>query len=81
VIEVQVGYDGIVIANSDESAPVKLSRKDIFLALAAQVPGAAEGELIENPLQNLEGGQLSIARYSNRSTGASPDLWYSRCIC
>jgi phosphate transport system substrate-binding protein len=49
VIEVQVGYDGIVIANSVESAPVELSRKDIFLALAAQVPGAAEGELIDNP--------------------------------
>ena len=49
VIEVQVGYDGIVIANSVESAPVELSRKDIFLALAAQVPGAVEGELIDNP--------------------------------
>jgi phosphate transport system substrate-binding protein len=49
VIEVQVGYDGIVIAHSVESAPVELSRKDIFLALAAQVPGAAEGELIDNP--------------------------------
>ena len=49
VIEVQVGYDGIVIANSVESAPVELSRKDIFLALAAQVPGSAEGELIDNP--------------------------------
>jgi phosphate transport system substrate-binding protein len=49
VIEVQIGYDGIVIANSIKAAPMKLSRKDIFLALAAQVPGAKEGELIENP--------------------------------
>jgi phosphate transport system substrate-binding protein len=49
VIEVQIGYDGIVIANSVTAAPMKLSRKDIFLALAAQVPGATEGELIDNP--------------------------------
>jgi len=49
VIEVQIGYDGIVIANSVTAAPMKLSRKDIFLALADQVPGATEGELIDNP--------------------------------
>ena len=40
IIEVQIGYDGIVIANSVESATMQLSRKDIFLALAAKVPGA-----------------------------------------
>ena len=51
VIEVHIGYDGIVIANSVEAAPMQLSRKDIFLALAAQVPAAVEGELMENPYQ------------------------------
>ena len=40
IIEVQIGYDGIVIANSVDSKPMQLSRKDIFLALAAKVPGA-----------------------------------------
>lgn len=49
IIEVQVGYDGIVIANSIESKPMQISRKDIFLALAAKVPGEKEGELIDNP--------------------------------
>ena len=49
VIEVHIGYDGIVIANSIESAPMQLTRKDILLALAAKVPGATAGELIENP--------------------------------
>ena len=49
IVEVQIGYDGIVIANSVKAEPMKLSRKDIFLALAARVPGAAEGELIDNP--------------------------------
>ena len=49
VIEVHIGYDGIVIANSVKVAPMKLTRKDIFLALAAEVPGEKEGELIDNP--------------------------------
>jgi phosphate transport system substrate-binding protein len=49
IVEVQIGYDGIVIANSVKAEPMKLSRKDIFLALAAQVPSATEGELIDNP--------------------------------
>jgi phosphate transport system substrate-binding protein len=49
VIEVQIGFDGIVIANSVAVDPLPLSRKDIFLALAAKVPGAKDGELIDNP--------------------------------
>ncbi|MFT4652299.1 MAG: phosphate transport system substrate-binding protein [Porticoccaceae bacterium] len=49
VIEVQIGYDGIVVANSVAAEPMNLSRKDIFLALAAKVPGVEEGVLIENP--------------------------------
>ncbi len=51
VIEVKIGYDGIVIANALRATAIPLTRKDIFLALAKQVPGAAEGELIENPNQ------------------------------
>ena len=49
IVEVKIGYDGIVIANAINSAAVNLSRADIFLALAKEVPGEKEGELIENP--------------------------------
>jgi phosphate transport system substrate-binding protein len=49
IVEVKIGYDGIVIANAISAIEMELSRKDIFLALAKQVPGDAEGELIENP--------------------------------
>ncbi len=48
IIEVQVGFDGIVVANSKESPLMKLTRKDLYLALAAKVPGA-DGKLIDNP--------------------------------
>jgi len=48
IVEVKIGYDGIVLANAKESARMKLSRKDIFLALAKNVP-AADGKTMPNP--------------------------------
>lgn len=48
VTEVKVGYDGIVIANAKGAADFKLSRKDLYMALAAKIPGS-DGKLVENP--------------------------------
>jgi phosphate transport system substrate-binding protein len=50
IVEVKVGYDGIVIANSKKAPLFKLSRKDIFLALAKDVPsGNVAGKTVPNP--------------------------------
>lgn len=49
IVEVKIGYDGIVVANALKSEKVSLSRADLFFALAKKVPGKADGELIENP--------------------------------
>lgn len=49
IIEVKIGYDGIVFANAVGADTMTLSRADIFLALAKEVPGEVKGELIENP--------------------------------
>jgi phosphate transport system substrate-binding protein len=50
IIEVKIGYDGIVIANSSKAPLFKLSRKDIFLALAKDVPSGNEaGKTVPNP--------------------------------
>ncbi|MDJ0783897.1 MAG: PstS family phosphate ABC transporter substrate-binding protein [Desulfosarcinaceae bacterium] len=50
IIEVKIGYDGIVMANSKKSAPMKLTRKDIFMALAKDVPDPSGAEkLVPNP--------------------------------
>ncbi|MBT8100275.1 MAG: substrate-binding domain-containing protein [Gammaproteobacteria bacterium] len=51
IVEVKIGYDGIVIANAYAAPTMRLSRADIFLALAKQVPGDKDGELIANPHQ------------------------------
>jgi len=50
IIEVKIGYDGIVMANSKKTSPLKLTRKDIFLALAKDVPDPSGAEkLVPNP--------------------------------
>jgi len=50
IVEIKIGYDGIVMANSKKAQLMKLSRRDLFLALAAKVPGK-DGKLIDNPCQ------------------------------
>lgn len=50
IVEVKIGYDGIVIANSKNAPSFKLTRKDLFLALAKDVPvGNVAGQLVPNP--------------------------------
>lgn len=50
IVEVKIGYDGIVLANSKKSEPFKLTRKDIFLALAKDIPDPKGGETtVPNP--------------------------------
>jgi phosphate transport system substrate-binding protein len=48
ISEIQIGYDGIVLANLKESRQLELSLKQIFMALAKRVPNE-NGELVENP--------------------------------
>lgn len=50
IVEVKIGYDGIVLANSEAQEQFSLSREQIFLALAKRVPDPAGGEaLVSNP--------------------------------
>ena len=48
IVEVKIGYDGIVLANSKNADQINLTRKDIFLALAKDIPGD-DGKLMANP--------------------------------
>ena len=50
IVEVHIGFDGIAVANSKKSEQLKLSRKDLFLALAQKVPNPDGSKtLVENP--------------------------------
>ncbi|MDH5275354.1 MAG: substrate-binding domain-containing protein [Gammaproteobacteria bacterium] len=50
IVEVKIGYDGIVLAESRAATGMPLSLRDIFLALAKKVPNPNGGEtLVPNP--------------------------------
>ena len=53
ITEVKVGFDGIVVANSKAGPLTKLTRKQLWLALAKVVPGDKDGsKLIDNPYKS-----------------------------
>jgi phosphate transport system substrate-binding protein len=55
IVEVKIGYDGIVIANAKTAPALKLTRKDIFLALAKNVPDPSGAEkLVPNPYKTWQ---------------------------
>lgn len=50
ILEVMIGFGGIVLANSVKEQQLNLSRRDIFLALAKQVPNPdGSATLVDNP--------------------------------
>jgi phosphate transport system substrate-binding protein len=48
IVEIKVGFDGLTIANSKRGPDLKLTKEQVFMALAKNVPGP-DGKLIANP--------------------------------
>jgi phosphate transport system substrate-binding protein len=55
ILEVLIGYDGIVLANAKTAKPIELSLKDVYLALAKEVPNL-DGSLsfVANPYKTWD---------------------------
>ena len=50
IIEVKIGYDGIVMANSKTKTPYNMTVKEIYMALAKDVPNPDGGDkMVPNP--------------------------------
>ena len=50
IVEIKVGYDGVVLAESKKAKPLAVTRKQVYLALAKQIPDPANSTvLINNP--------------------------------
>lgn len=61
ITQVQIGYDGIAIANSKKASLFKLTRKDLFLALADKVPNPDGSEtLVTNPYNTWKQVNMSL---------------------
>ena len=73
IIEVKIGYDGIVVANSKKTAPMKLTRKDLYLALAKDVPDPNGGEkLVPNPYKTWQDVNPALAANKIEVLGPPP---------
>jgi len=73
IVEVKIGYDGIVLANSKTVAPLKLTRKDIFLALAKNVPDPKNpGKVIPNPYKTWKDVNSSLPTTKIEVLGPPP---------
>lgn len=58
ITEIKFGYDGIVLANSKSHGQFSLTRKQVWLALAKEVP--VDGKLVPNPYQTWAGIDPSL---------------------
>nr|WP_305792901.1 PstS family phosphate ABC transporter substrate-binding protein [Sedimenticola hydrogenitrophicus] len=73
IVEVKVGYDGIVIANSKSAPLMHLTRRDVFLALAKKVPNVnGGGELIDNPYKTWKDVNASLPDTAIEVLGPPP---------
>jgi phosphate transport system substrate-binding protein len=73
VVEVKIGYDGIVVANSKKSPAIKLSDKEIFMALAKEVPDPKGGSaLVPNPYKTWKEVNASLPAVKIEVLGPPP---------
>ena len=75
IVEIKIGYDGIAIANSKKAPQFKLSRKDIFLALAKDVPdpkAPQSGKLVPNPYSTWNEIDPALPSYRIEVLGPPP---------
>lgn len=70
ITEVKIGFDGIVLANSKKAAQMKLTKKQIFLALAHKVPRG--GKLIDNPYKKWSDIDTSLPNTKIEILGPPP---------
>ena len=48
IVEIKIGFDGLTLAASKDAPEIKLTKQQIFMALAKQVPDK-DGKLVDNP--------------------------------
>ena len=73
IIEVHIGFDGIAVANSKKSEQLELTRRDLYLALAKQVPNPDGSEtLVDNPYKTWKQVNASLPNLAIEVLGPPP---------
>ena len=71
IVEVKVGYDGIVLANSRKSDVMELGLRDVFLGLAKNVPDG-NGGTIPNPYKTWNDVNAALPKIKIEVMGPPP---------
>lgn len=73
IVEVTVGYDGIVLANTTAAKQFSLTRREIFLALGKNIPNPDGSEtLVDNPYKTWDEVNPSLPKTKIEVLGPPP---------
>jgi phosphate transport system substrate-binding protein len=71
VVELKIGFDGIVIANAKSGPAFTITKEQLFKALARDVPGA-DGKLVPNTAKNWNDVDASLPNEKIEVLGPPP---------
>ena len=73
IVEVKIGYDGIVVANAKRAKNLNFSRKQLYLALAKDVPDPkGSNKLVPNPYRTWKDVDSSLPNVKIEVLGPPP---------
>jgi phosphate transport system substrate-binding protein len=71
IAEFAIGYDGIILANKKGAPLLDLSKKEIFMALARELPGA-DGKMVKNNFRSWKEINKNLPDYPIEIYGPPP---------
>ncbi|MPZ36548.1 MAG: phosphate ABC transporter substrate-binding protein [Rhizobiales bacterium] len=71
IVEINIGFDGLTLAQSKQGTPIKLTLSQLLLAVAKEVPGP-DGKLIPNPNRNWSDVDRSLPNVKIEVLGPPP---------
>ena len=76
ITEIQIGYDGLSIAQSKKGNPIDLTKEQLFLALASEVPDG--DKLVAQSQQEVERRRQVASRCGDHRLWTAADLRHAR---
>lgn len=71
IVEIKVGFDGLTVAASKDAPAMKLTKQQLFMALAKQVPDK-DGKLVANPYKMWSDIDASLPKEKIEVLGPPP---------
>lgn len=71
IVEINIGFDGLTLAQSKAGAPIQLKMSQLFMALAEMVPDK-DGKLVANPYKNWSDIDASLPNIKIEVLGPPP---------